>query len=201
MRWQLLVVLGLFFFSMAFAPPKHAQALPDPTTEFYVYDPSGTLSEETKSFILSVNEQYELTEEKPQVVVAVVDSLQGETIEEYSVALFEKWEIGQADADNGVLILLALEEREIRFEIGYGLEGTLTDSRTGRILDNHLDYLSANDFDGGLKEIFTEAAVVVNEEYQYDDEVIFSAILSIQRNTLKAIHRSSRLSSNSCSSF
>lgn len=173
-RWQLLLVLGAFFFSMMFAPSKNAQELPDPTSEFYVYDPSGTLSEETKTFIMSVNEQYELTEEKPQVVVAVVDSLEGETIEEYSVDLFEKWKIGQADADNGVLILLALEEREIRFEIGYGLEGALTDSRTGRILDNHLEYLSANDFDGGLKEIFTEAAVVINQEYQYDDEVIFS---------------------------
>ncbi|HRM20155.1 MAG TPA: TPM domain-containing protein, partial [Trichococcus flocculiformis] len=116
-RWQLLLVLGAFFFSMMFAPSKNAQELPDPTSEFYVYDPSGTLSEETKTFIMSVNEQYELTEEKPQVVVAVVDSLEGETIEEYSVDLFEKWKIGQADADNGVLILLALEEREIRFEI------------------------------------------------------------------------------------
>ncbi len=77
------MVLGLFLFPMAFAPSKHAQALPDPTTEFYVYDPSGTLSRRNEIVHpSSVNEQYELTEEKPQVVVAVVDSLQGETIEE-----------------------------------------------------------------------------------------------------------------------
>ena len=169
-----LYVMSAILCFFTFAKPVFAQVLPEASSDFYVYDPSGTLSQETKDFIMSVNEQYGLTEEKPQVVVAVVDSLQGETIEQYSVDLFEKWRIGNGALDNGVLILLALKEREVRFEVGYGLEGALTDSRTGKILDNNLSYLSANDFDNGLKGIFTETAYVVNEEYHYDNDVIFS---------------------------
>lgn len=98
---------------------------PEPSNEFYVFDEANLLSDETEKFILDVNKHYEDTQEKPQIVVATVDSLQDVTIEEYTAELFEKWKIGGADLDNGVLILLSAEEREIRFEIGYGLEGLL----------------------------------------------------------------------------
>ncbi len=147
---------------------------PEASNEFYVYDEANLLSDETEQFIIDVNKHYEDTNEQPQVVVATVDSLQGVTIEEYTVELFEKWEIGSSDLDNGVLILLSAEEREIRFEIGYGLEGALTDSGTGAILDRNIDALSNDDYDTALKSIFTETAVKVNEEYQYDNDTIFS---------------------------
>src|SRR5699024_10105348 len=142
--------------------------------EFYVYDEEGVLSSDTKQFIIDVNKQYEQTKEKPQIVVAVVPSLQGIPIEEYTVKLFEKWKIGNQTEDNGVLILLSTQDREIRFEVGYGLEGALTDSGTGRILDRHLDLLSNDQYDEGLKNVFTDTAVTVNEEYEFDNDTIVS---------------------------
>lgn len=156
-----------------FAPSVQA-AYPEPTNEFYVLDEENVLSAETEAFIIQVNKQYEQTEEEPQLVVAVVSSLDGLTIEEYALTLFENWQIGNKELDNGVLILLALEEREIRFEVGYGLEGALTDSGTGRILDSQIELLSEEDYDQGLKNIFTQTAQKVNEEYLYEDDVIFS---------------------------
>lgn len=82
----------------------------------------------------------------------------------------KQWKIGNSDYENGVLILLAAEEREIRLEVGYGLEGTLTDGKTGKILDDNLAYLSNNLFDAGLQEIFRDTTTEINNEYHYEIE-------------------------------
>lgn len=69
-----------------------------------------------------------------QVVVLTIPSLEGESVERVALDVFNTWGLGQADTDNGVLILIARDDREMRIEVGYGLEGTLTDSRAGRII-------------------------------------------------------------------
>lgn len=68
------------------------------------------------------------------IVVATFESLDGVPIEDYAVGLFEKWKIGQKGLDNGLLILVAKQERKIRFEVGYGLEPVLPDGRAGEII-------------------------------------------------------------------
>jgi uncharacterized protein len=70
-----------------------------------------------------------------EISVVIIESLQGDTIENFAVELFEEWGIGKKDKDNGVLILIAEEEREIRIEVGYGLEGFLTDAQSYWIID------------------------------------------------------------------
>ena len=169
-------VLVLFLFQSD--QSAAASELPEAPSNFYYYDEPGILTPETKELILTINEHYEQTAEKPQIVVAVIDSLNGETVENYSVALFEKWKIGNIDYDNGVLLLLALEEREIRLEVGYGLEGTLTDGKTGKILDDNLAYLSNNLFDGGLQEIFRDTVTEVNAEYHYEIEESSTSVVT-----------------------
>jgi uncharacterized protein len=69
-----------------------------------------------------------------QAVVLTVPDLEGGSIEEYSLRVAEEWRLGQADRDNGVLILLALKEKKVRIEVGYGLEGDLTDAKSGYII-------------------------------------------------------------------
>lgn len=71
-----------------------------------------------------------------QMAVVTVGNLGGRTIEDYTVKLFEAWGIGEAGKDNGLLLLFAAEEREVRFETGYGLEGDLPDSFLGRVIDD-----------------------------------------------------------------
>jgi uncharacterized protein len=70
-----------------------------------------------------------------QVVVATVPSLGGQSIEEYGVALGRAWGIGQAGKDNGVILLVAPNERQVRIEVGYGLEGELTDAISRLIIE------------------------------------------------------------------
>jgi uncharacterized protein len=69
-----------------------------------------------------------------QVVVAIFRSLEGESLEDYSIRLAEKWKVGQKGLDNGVIFLIFLQDRKMRIEVGYGLEGTLTDAITSSIL-------------------------------------------------------------------
>ena len=149
---------------------------PEPTTEFYINDFADLIEDETENNIRKVNLNYENTEEQPQIVVVTVPDMQGLDENTYSVKLFEKWKIGNDKYDNGLLVFLSLEERKIKIEVGYGLEGAITDAEAGRILDASLDYLSEGDYSIGLENIFYQLAKKVNEEYGYDDDVIFGDI-------------------------
>jgi len=88
----------------------------------------------------------------PQIAVAVVDST-GNAIENYSIDLARYWGIGDKEKDNGVLILIALNDRALRIEVGSGVEGELTDVTAGRIVDTiMLPRLRANDVDGAVRD-------------------------------------------------
>src|SRR5215470_591706 len=73
-----------------------------------------------------------------QLVVATVRSLEGTSVEDYANRLFREWKLGQKDKNNGVLLLVAPNERKVRIEVGYGLEGTLTDARSRLIIESFI---------------------------------------------------------------
>ncbi len=86
-----------------------------------------------------------------QVAVAIVPSLQGYDIERFAVDLFRAWGLGRKDRNNGVLLLVAPNEREVRIEVGYGLEGTLTDALSSDIIRSRiLPRFKAGDLPGGI---------------------------------------------------
>jgi len=87
-----------------------------------------------------------------QVAVLTVASLDGDPIEDYSLRVVETWKLGKKEKDNGVLLLVAEQDRKMRIEVGYGLEGELTDIKTGRIVDNVIrpDF-QKGDFAGGIE--------------------------------------------------
>ncbi|KXZ39038.1 uncharacterized protein SAMN05661008_01357 [Alkalithermobacter thermoalcaliphilus JW-YL-7 = DSM 7308] len=147
--------------------------LPNQTNEFYVADFANILSQDTKKFIINTNLNYEKTKEMPQIVVVTVKSLEGHDTLDYSVKLFEKWKIGNKKYDNGILVLLAPNERKIRVEVGYGLEGALPDGKVGEILDYAKGDLSNANYDEGIRKIFYLLAQNVNKEYGYEDSNIF----------------------------
>ena len=88
-----------------------------------------------------------------QIAVLTIASLHGESIEDYSVKVFESWKLGQKDKDNGVLIVVVPNDRRMRIEVGYGLEGTLTDATAGRIIRTVMNPKFKNgDYDGGITD-------------------------------------------------
>jgi uncharacterized membrane protein YgcG len=86
-----------------------------------------------------------------QLVVVTLRSLRGQTIEQYGLALGRHWQIGQKDKNNGVLLIVAPDERKLRIEVGYGLERTLTDAVASFILEQTiLPHFRADDMAGGI---------------------------------------------------
>ena len=86
-----------------------------------------------------------------QVAVLILPSLDGEPLESFSHRVATTWALGKKGTDNGVLLLIALRERKVRIEVGYGLEGTLTDLRSSRIIRNEIvPRFRAGDMAGGI---------------------------------------------------
>src|SRR5690349_6936163 len=69
-----------------------------------------------------------------QVAILTIPTLEGESVEDYAIRVFEDWKLGQKDKDNGVLVLVVPQDRRMRIEVGYGLEGTLTDAAASRVI-------------------------------------------------------------------
>lgn len=115
-----------------------------------VVDDAGVLDSATRESLRAKLAAHE-AKTGNQIVVATVRSLHGNAIEEYANRLFRRWQLGQKGTNNGVLLLHAPAERKIRIEVGYGLEGTLTDAITKYIITNSIaPRFKANDFSGGM---------------------------------------------------
>ena len=140
-------------------------AIVSQTREFYVNDYANLIDSTTEQYIINTNlNLYNQT--GAQIVVVTVQNLEGITIEEYATQLYRNFGIGSAKDNNGVLMLLALEEREFRIEVGYGLEGALPDAKTGRIQDEYIiPYLSQGNWNAGIKNGYNAIIQVVANEY------------------------------------
>jgi uncharacterized protein len=104
-------------------------------------------------FERQLEERLRLLEEETgaQVAVLTIPSLDGDPLEDFSIRVVETWKLGRTDADDGVLILVARDERRMRIEVGYGLEGVLTDAQSGRIIDHLMaPRFREGDFNGGV---------------------------------------------------
>jgi uncharacterized protein len=128
-----------------------AFALDFPALTGRVVDQAGVMSEASKS---DVEAKSKALEDKSgiQLVVATVKSLQGNDIETYANQLARFWKLGEAKKNNGVLLLVAPTEHKVRIEVGYGLEGTLTDALSSVIIASAiLPRFRNNDYSGGIE--------------------------------------------------
>jgi uncharacterized protein len=116
-----------------------------------VVDEAGILDAATRSALTQKLADLE-AKSSDQLVVVTLSSLRGATIEDYGVRLGRHWQIGQKGKNNGVLLIVAPHERKVRIEVGYGLEGTLTDAIAKVIIENSiLPRFKAGDFPGGVR--------------------------------------------------
>jgi uncharacterized protein len=143
-----------------------AVALDVPQAQDFVNDRAAIISADIELKLNQYLREFEQSD-STQLVVLTIPTLEGETLEEYALNVLETWGIGQQDKDNGALLLIARDERKIRIEVGYGLEGALTDLLTGRIIDNEISpSFKEGDFDGGIVKGVVAMAEAVRGEYQ-----------------------------------
>lgn len=136
----------------------------------YANDFADVLSAETESYINSTGRSYQKTD-GTQIVVVTIESLEGTSIEDYAYDLFNEWGIGSKDADNGILILLSVGDREIRVEVGDGMEGIFNDAKVGRMLDSlAIPHFAENDFDTGIKNLYGGIVEVIGNPEAYGED-------------------------------
>jgi uncharacterized protein len=142
----------LFSFVVFFCLAAPLAALEVPQLEGRVNDTAQMLSSQIKAGLESLLTNFEATD-STQIVVLTIPSLEGEVLEEYSLRVAEVWKIGQKGSDNGALLLIARDERKLRIEVGYGLEGSLTDLVAGRIIRGVIvPRFKEGRFDQGISE-------------------------------------------------
>ena len=130
-----------------------------------VVDKAGILSRnefnKIENFLLDLNNRSQI-----QIAVLIVPSLEGESIEDYSMQVAEKWKLGDKEKDSGALLVVAVKDKKLRIEVGYGLEENLTDSRSGQIIRNFIapQFRSGNYGEGIYDGIKAMAAYASEDE-------------------------------------
>jgi uncharacterized protein len=142
------------------------QAAPTfPPLSGQVVDEANLLSPATREAITAQLVAHEKTTTN-QVVVVTLTDLQGYTIEDYGYQLGRHWGIGQAEHDNGVLLIVAPKEHKVRIEVGYGLEGTLTDALSHDIIQNRiLPRFRQQQYEAGITEGVNAILAVLQGNY------------------------------------
>lgn len=143
----------------------------------YVLDEAGIIDAETEARIEELSAKLEQATPAAELAVVTVNSLDGREIEEAAEERFEQLGVGSADADNGVLIYVAPDERRVRIEVGYGLEGALPDAKAGSVIDEQIiPRFKEGDFSGGIEAGHARVAAVIAEEYGVTIEGLDAAV-------------------------
>jgi uncharacterized protein len=137
---------------------------PIPKLDARVTDLTGTLTAEQQSALEDKLAAFE-ARKGTQIVVLIVPTTHPEEIEQYSIRVVEQWKIGRAHVDDGVMLIVAKNDRRVRIEVGYGLEGALPDAIANRIITETIRPLFAqNDFYGGINAGVDQIELVVAGE-------------------------------------
>jgi uncharacterized protein len=147
------------------AAPAWAQSLaPIPALDSPVVDTTGTLDAAQKQQLEA--QALALQQRKgSQLQVLMVPSTQPETIEQYAVRVFEQWKLGRKGVDDGVLLLVAKDDRRVRIETGYGLEGAIPDAIANRVIQEYLaPRFRAGDYAGGIGDATATLVKLIDGE-------------------------------------
>ncbi len=129
-----------------------------PTPTGFVNDFAGVLDQTARARLEERLRAYERATTN-EIAIAIFPSLGGRTIEDVAVRLFEQWRVGKREKNNGVLIVVAVQDRRVRIEVGYGLEGHLPDATTGQIIREVIaPHFRQGDYAGGLEAAVDELA-------------------------------------------
>ena len=146
----------------------YSSHIPDPTDTFYVLDTAGVMSSETRNYIVSRNDAlFAMT--GAQVVVACIPSTEGMDIGDYTTQLFNKWGIGSAEKNNGVLILLSISDDNYWILQGKGLEDLLSSGTLKQMVNADLEpHFAKKEYDAGARAMFDSVCAHLASVYNVD---------------------------------
>lgn len=128
--------LTIAVFLFALAPVLRALEVPPPPTR-WLTDAAGILSTTEAARLDSKLENFE-QQSGAQFIIYTFPSLEGESVEDFTIRCVEKWKVGQKKYDNGLVLFVFVQEKKVRVEVGYGLEGTMTDAFSSRVIREYI---------------------------------------------------------------
>ena len=171
-RVLLFFTLTALFATSVLGNHAHAALVPAPVGDIYVQDFAHILTFNQKKKLIALG-TYLDDQTGAQIAVLTINSLNNRTVEDYAVQALREYRLGGAEKNNGVLLLLSLQEREIKIEVGYGLEGALPDAKVGRILDTEaLPFLKNDEIDSAIMNTYKKLFTEVSSEYQLNTEAV-----------------------------
>jgi len=163
-----LIIYILFFNTLLFSKPTF------PLLTGRVVDSAQILSSIEESNLTSLLKKHE-EQSSNQIVIVTITSLEGYDITEYGYLLGRHWGIGQKDKNNGILLIISMNEKKIRIEVGYGLEGSLSDKMAHEIINYIIKpNFRQNNFYNGINEALNAIIKAINGEYTPSDYGIIS---------------------------
>ncbi|HUI64555.1 MAG TPA: TPM domain-containing protein [Bacteroidota bacterium] len=160
------LAIGLLFAPMS----SRAQDIQIPVLTRYATDLTGTLTPAQLSDLESTLSGFDRTT-STQIVMLMIPTLNGGSIEDVSLRIAEANKIGQKEKSNGVLLLIVKNDRQARIEVGYGLEGALPDITAGQIIRNTLGpHFRSGDYYGGISEGIAAIMAATKNEYQAEPQ-------------------------------
>lgn len=184
---SLLVVIGLLIVT---GLTRATMTYPKPTTSKYLNDYAEVVDSSYKQEIIKLGNELE-EKTGAQAIVVTLDTLQNIPIEEYANGLFREWGIGQANKDNGLLIVLVIKDKQWRVEVGRGLEGAIPDVLTNRIMvELGKNYFEQEDYGQGLASVYSQFCDEIAKEYNVSLTYSLHTNLPTSQNTQVANHKS-----------
>lgn len=161
---KVFLIIGIFIFLQV----SFLQAQDFPEYTGYINDYANILSGETVSKLTSLIDEIE-KKTSSQVAVVTIDTTSPFDIETYAVRLFEKWGIGQRGKDSGVLLLIAVKDRAMRIEVGYGLEGAIPDALAKNIIERDVvPFFKNGDYNSGVIRAVLSISKLIAKEYNVE---------------------------------
>ncbi|HLP47325.1 MAG TPA: TPM domain-containing protein [Candidatus Kapabacteria bacterium] len=161
-------LLGIL--AVVFLAAQSLLALEAPALTGRVNDYAGILNDNQKAMLENMLQETE-NKTSSQVVLLTVKSLEGDALEDFSIRVVEKWKIGQKEFNNGVLVLVVLDEKKIRIEVGYGLEPIITDLKSGYIIREMIvPYFKKGDYYGGITQGLTAITGLISKDFEITPE-------------------------------
>lgn len=168
-----LILMSFFTILLFFIGPAQADLVISDRPSNGIYDPNHYLSGVVSDKLQELNSKSEI-----QIGIYIVESLNGESLEELSNTIARSWKIGYSDSNKGALLLIAIKDRKFRIETSNQLAITLTDTKAKKILDASRDKMRAKDYDGAVIDIIQN---ISDQEYKLADAPV------VERNYLLEI--------------
>lgn len=159
------VLLSILLF-VALSTPLCAQRDVPPLDNYRVHDDAGVLSPSAVSYLEQSLREFEDSTSN-QIAILIFSSLEGESIDQFGIRVADAWKLGTQTNDNGVILLIAVDDRKVRIEVGQGLEGPLPDAVCNRIIRNELaPAFRRGDYDDGVVSAVDAIRRAIKGEYK-----------------------------------